>query len=68
MRNVESNWIVVYSLGNTNDLHDHWIVFDNLKDAEDHYNALLKDVNDLYTASMTKVVKSTDYNGEEDQS
>ena len=42
------------------ELSDEWSVFDNKKDADVYYSEVLQ-LDNLYSASITKVVESTDY-------
>jgi len=42
------------------DITDHYEVFENMKDAKEEYKKIL-DYDDLYTASITQVLESTDY-------
>lgn len=56
-------YIVVKTIAEDNDLDnsfDFWTVHDTLEEAEKEYEKVLKEEK-LYTASITKVVKSTDY-------
>ncbi len=58
-------YIVVYSiwtkLGDIDEAcEDHYEVFHNIKDAKEKYKQVL-DYDDLYTASITQVLESTDY-------
>ena len=59
------HWIVTLTTTKDHDrpevpLVDTWSVFDNKQDADNHYKKILKR-DDLYTASITKVIESTDY-------
>lgn len=42
---------------------DQWKVFEDFKEAESFYENLLQK-DDTYTASITRILKSTDYSGE----
>ena len=57
-------YLVVYSTIDKSteitDITDHYEVFKNMKDAKEEYKKIL-DYNDLYTASITQVLESTDY-------
>jgi len=60
-----NKYIVVYSiwtkLGDIDETcEDHYEVFHNIKDAKEEYKKIL-DYDDLYTASITQVLESTDY-------
>lgn len=68
IRAMKTAYIVVWTQRRkvrdiTNDT-SHWKVFidddDNKKEAEEFYKSLLEKEN-TYTASLTKVIKSTDY-------
>ena len=56
------HWIVAYTttIGNSPISRDEWCVFDNEESADKYYLEVLE-YDDLYTASKTKVVESTDY-------
>ena len=54
-------YIVVYSTDGGNS--DHWRPFEYWGAAERFYENLLQE-DDTYTASITRILKSTDYNGE----
>ena len=47
-------------IGNSPISRDEWCVFDNEESADKYYLEVLE-YDDLYTASKTKVVESTDY-------
>jgi hypothetical protein len=57
-------YLVVYSTIDKSteitDITDHYEVFENMKDAKEEYKKIL-DYDDLYTASITQVLESTDY-------
>ena len=57
-----NSFILVYSLKNEfyGSIDDYWLTFDNLKDAKKRYQELLN-LDDLYSASITTVLESTDY-------
>ena len=59
------HYIVAWTINNHGDLTDHWEVFDNENDAVRHYEWLVsgedQDNDELWTASVTKVLRSTDY-------
>ena len=59
------HYIVVWTINNHGDFTDHWEVFPNENDAVRHYEWLLsvedQDNDELWTASVTKVLRSTDY-------
>ncbi len=42
---------------------DHWQVFEDFKEAEQFYENKWNE-DDTYTASLTRILKSSDYNGE----
>ena len=54
-------YIVVYSTDGGNS--DHWQPFEYWGAAESFYENLLQE-DDTYTASITRILKSTDYSGE----
>ena len=59
----KETWIVTYVLqerASTPTFTDHYEVFKSLDDAESRYSALLCE-RDLWSASISKVWKSTDY-------
>ena len=57
-----SNWIVVWTNGfYTHDFEDHWRVFEDLKEAEEFYKEK-RNAENTYSASLTLVLNSTDYN------
>ena len=57
-------YLVVYSTIDKSteitDIADHYEVFENMKDAKEEYKKIL-DYHDLYIASITQVLESTDY-------
>lgn len=57
-----NTFIVVYSLKNEfyGSIDDYWLTFDNLEDAKKRYQDLMN-LEDLFSASITTVVESTDY-------
>ena len=55
------NYLVVYSLWlGEGKVSDHWEHFHALRDAERRYEEILE-IPTIYSASITEVIKSTDY-------
>ena len=55
------NYLVVYALWlGEGQVSDHYEHFTSLRDAEKRYEEVL-DIPTIYSASITEVIKSTDY-------
>lgn len=59
----ERKWIVVWTSEVTLWTKDYWQVFEDFKEAEEFYENKWKE-HDTATASLTRILKSSDYNGE----
>jgi len=64
----ERKWIVVWTIVPDwkvieSDYVDHWQVFEDFNEAEEFYKNKWNE-DDTYTASLTRILRSSDYNGE----